>query len=1499
MKKLTSIFSLTALLIAAVATFSVNVPQVRAASSGPNFAGTGATVTGTGDSWSNPTRISVNDNSYTTSSISRYSRSETLNATQFGFSIPTNATISGIQVIIGRFASNNNSLQDRSLYLIKGGSTTGANRGATSADWPTSEEAANYGTTSDLWDTTWTPAQINASNFGVAISVSNESYGNRTASVDYIQITVTYTISALTISTTSLPNGKVGVSYSQTLTVTGGVAPYSNWIVSSGSLPAGLSLSTAGVITGTPTSAGGPTSPTFQVTDSQPVNATKAIAMTISKGDQTITFTAPSAKTYGDADFTVSATVNSGLSVTFSGTTPSVCTITDNTVHIIGAGSCSVTASQAGDSNYNAAPNVSQSFTINQKSVTVTADAKSKKLGQADPSLTYQITSGEMVGGDTLTGAITRTAGEVVGSYTITKGTLDAGSNYVLTFITNILTITSSVPGVNPTLPVQGCGLEMGLVGDTSGSVDDTELADLKTSFHNFANAFGKPAQFSVTDFDTVAVVRSTSTKDIVLVNAGIDALTNASDLDDQNTNWQDALVKAQSTLASSSSTPKLLIFITDGNPYYTGADGQSVADNIALNDAVDAANTIKDAGIRIVTIGVLGDDLSVDNLTKISGPNVNTGTSSDVITVSDFTGLEAALNSLVDGLKATASATCDFSAPTVTNIDSDGQVYTLTSVTPQTIRITFNEDISIAPTVSVGGASQTVTDCADADAKTFCFDYAIPDATEATETIQISAAQDMNENVMAADSTHTFAVDTVAPVTTISAALDGAGKSLALDGSGITNSTSTSISFDVAGGVSSECQIDAGSYASCASSVSYSELAEGSHTVNIRSTDINGNVESTATLVWKIDLTAPVIAAHGDESAEATSPAGATVIFTNPTADDADAVVTCNPISGSTFSIGSTTVTCNATDIAGNAATSTTFTVNVIDTTSPIITLSGDAVVSITAGATYNDAGATASDIADGDITASIVTVNPVDINTVGAYTITYNVSDAAGNAATEVTRTVNVNAASMIDTDGDGVSDSSDNCPNSYNANQTDTDGDLIGDVCDNSPLVSNPDQLDNDGDHVGDISDNCPSVSNADQADDDQDGIGNACDQYMCSPTNGGVEILDDVDNDCDGFIDEATGVTAPTVEDTQNDTSWIEDWWTTDFNFILANINFGPSGKKSAQFNIDGGEWQDIALTVWPEGHPHAGEAWGYVWINQPGEHTVNVSLINNDDESFAGVYTVRRASSTTPVDTTNPVITLLGNAVVNLTVGDTYTDAGATAADDVDGDITTDIVKVNPVNTAVVGTYTVTYDVSDAAGNEANQVARTVNVAARQSSGGGGGGGGGVAIVTTTSGSSITYCQEAKYVCINNTRNIVSQSPASCSFTPEQLAKIGLPCEENGGAQQVLGVQKYAIGTLLRSKTTFRIYVVTGEKTLSRIATLKELAKYRGQVIVNVDDNVIASYSLVLGTQKYADGTLVRSKSDHKIYVIIKGAKVHIKTLKELMKYRGKPILEIE
>jgi len=105
------------------------------------------------------------------------------------------------------------------------------------------------------------------------------------------------------------------------------------------------------------------------------------------------------------------------------------------------------------------------------------------------------------------------------------------------------------------------------------------------------------------------------------------------------------------------------------------------------------------------------------------------------------------------------------------------------------------------------------------------------------------------------------------------------------------------------------------------------------------------------------------------------------------------------------------------------------------IDNTKPVITLNGDAIVLLTLGSSYTDAGATALDDFDGDITNNLVTVNPVDANLHGTYFVTYNVSDAAGNAAEEVTRKVIVSPiacdadrSEKADVNEDGIVDTQD---------------------------------------------------------------------------------------------------------------------------------------------------------------------------------------------------------------------------------------------------------------------------------------------------------------------------------------------------------------------------------------------------------------------------------------------------------------------------------------
>ncbi|NML39935.1 T9SS type B sorting domain-containing protein [Chitinophaga sp. G-6-1-13] len=168
--------------------------------------------------------------------------------------------------------------------------------------------------------------------------------------------------------------------------------------------------------------------------------------LTVTPTGQQITFAAIPNKQYGDAAFALNASSDAGLPVTFT-VTGGPATINGSTLTITGTGMVTVTATQTGDANYNAATPVSQSFNVTKAPLQVKADDKQRAFGAANPLLTYTITgfvysdnSGVVTGSPVL--STTANAASSAGTYPIrvTAGTLSA-TNYTFTLTDGTLTV--------------------------------------------------------------------------------------------------------------------------------------------------------------------------------------------------------------------------------------------------------------------------------------------------------------------------------------------------------------------------------------------------------------------------------------------------------------------------------------------------------------------------------------------------------------------------------------------------------------------------------------------------------------------------------------------------------------------------------------------------------------------------------------------------------------------------------------------------------------------------------------------------------------------------------------------------------------------------------------------------------------------------------------------------------------------------------------------------
>jgi len=154
-----------------------------------------------GGEWWNPALSQAADSQFAVVPLTAYGfcfmtscfYSRALIATEFGFSVPPNATITGIMVEVLRKGFTTNAIHDTLVYLMKNNQVAGLPK-VSSDPWPLIAQYEAYGDTADLWGTVWTPADINSKQFGVYVKPVNRSNAMDSAAVDHIQVTVHYTM---------------------------------------------------------------------------------------------------------------------------------------------------------------------------------------------------------------------------------------------------------------------------------------------------------------------------------------------------------------------------------------------------------------------------------------------------------------------------------------------------------------------------------------------------------------------------------------------------------------------------------------------------------------------------------------------------------------------------------------------------------------------------------------------------------------------------------------------------------------------------------------------------------------------------------------------------------------------------------------------------------------------------------------------------------------------------------------------------------------------------------------------------------------------------------------------------------------------------------------------------------------------------------------------------------------------------------------------------------
>ncbi len=372
--------------------------------------------------------------------------------------------------------------------------------------------------------------------------------------------------------------------------------------------------------------------------------------------------------------------------------------------------------------------------------------------------------------------------------------------------------------------------------------------------------------------------------------------------------------------------------------------------------------------------------------------------------------------------------------------------------------------------------------------------------------------------------------------------------------------------------------------------------------------------------------------------------------------------------------------ITYDVVDSDDNSAQQITRTVHVAGR-EPVITLLGGTDITLAlGGGSFTDPGVIAEDIKDGDLTSGIVVGgDTVDITTEGIYSITYDVVDSDGNQADQLIRTVTVtelyatstsnNNFTMLDTAGATV-------PAGANDMLFNWDGTLNYNVTEATPNATLSSATAFFGLHW-----EAHHVTLY--------GPGTYTFFTECGAGDAGCGIQ----------AADAPKTLTMTVQQGQIGLHLLLDWG-PETNFDVLNVwdinkAFGPSEMYT--------EYGGDPATIW---HGMSSDF--------DGDGTNGLPMVDGPFIGFSmnfNVMGIMLSEQNIP-----PLITLFGESIIFLEKDESFADPGVAASDPTDGDLTASIITGGDlVDTSTIGTFTITYDVTDSDGNAAHQAIRVVHI----------------------------------------------------------------------------------------------------------------------------------------------------------------------------------------